>query len=153
MSGKAVRETLAALGVIASLVFVGVEIRQNTQTARIAARQALMDHQLTLTQSVLEDEGLFAEMREWIETEPGTAPDLCPGARICTLVRRQLRFHENVFLQTQEGLIDESSFRSYSFEGQALYASPHLRSVWTSLRDLLHPDFVVAFEAEYDLAP
>lgn len=30
MSGKAIRETLAALGVIASMVFVGIEIRQNT---------------------------------------------------------------------------------------------------------------------------
>lgn len=31
MSGKAIRETLAALGVIASMVFVGVEIQQNTR--------------------------------------------------------------------------------------------------------------------------
>ncbi len=30
MSGKAIRETLAALGVSASVVFVGLEIRQNT---------------------------------------------------------------------------------------------------------------------------
>jgi len=37
MSGRAVRETLAALGVIASLVFVGAEIRQNTTVARATA--------------------------------------------------------------------------------------------------------------------
>jgi hypothetical protein len=43
MSGKAVRETLAALGVIASLVFVGMEIRQNTSVARAETRQALTD--------------------------------------------------------------------------------------------------------------
>ena len=41
MSGKAVRETLAALGVIASLVFVGVEIQQNTAVARSQARNDL----------------------------------------------------------------------------------------------------------------
>ena len=152
MSGKDLRDTLATFGVIASLVFVGVEIRQNTQTARLAARQALMDHQLMLNQSVLEDESLHAEMRQWLETDPTTAPDLCPGSRICTLVRLQLRFHEDVFLQTQEGLIDEASFRSYGYRGQSLYASPHLRTVWMDLRHLLHPDFVAAFEAEYGLA-
>jgi len=39
ISSKAVRETLAALSVIASLVFVGVEIQQNTAaTAATAAR-------------------------------------------------------------------------------------------------------------------
>ena len=34
MSGKAIRETVGFLAVVASLVFVGMEIRQNTQVAR-----------------------------------------------------------------------------------------------------------------------
>ena len=37
MSGKAIRETLAALGVIASMVFVGVEIQQNTRSMQVSA--------------------------------------------------------------------------------------------------------------------
>ena len=41
MSGKAIRETLAALGVIASMVFVGLEIRQSNVQARAAAYQAI----------------------------------------------------------------------------------------------------------------
>ena len=39
MSAKAVRETVGFIGVIASLVFVGLEIRQNTQAAQAAAIQ------------------------------------------------------------------------------------------------------------------
>lgn len=41
MSSKAIRETLATLGVIASLIFVGIEIRNGTTQARAAAYQAL----------------------------------------------------------------------------------------------------------------
>ncbi len=41
MSGKAIRETLAALGVIASMVFVGLEIQQNTRALHAAAIQDL----------------------------------------------------------------------------------------------------------------
>ncbi len=41
MSKKAIRETLAVLGVVASLIFVGYEIRQNTIAARAAAYQAI----------------------------------------------------------------------------------------------------------------
>ena len=37
MSGMALRETLGFLGVMASLVFVGLEIRQNTALARATA--------------------------------------------------------------------------------------------------------------------
>jgi len=41
MSGKAIRETLAVLGVTASMVFVGLEIRQSNMQARAAAYQAI----------------------------------------------------------------------------------------------------------------
>ena len=41
MSGKAVRETLGFLAVVASMVFVGAEIRQNTAAIRGQTRQAL----------------------------------------------------------------------------------------------------------------
>jgi hypothetical protein len=41
VSGKEVREVVGFAGVVASLVFVGVEIRQNTVTARAAAYQAM----------------------------------------------------------------------------------------------------------------
>ena len=41
MSGKAIRETLTALGVIATMVFVGWEIRTSNMQARAAAYQAI----------------------------------------------------------------------------------------------------------------
>jgi hypothetical protein len=41
MSGKAIRETLGFLAVVTSLVFVGMEIRQNTAVARGQARRNL----------------------------------------------------------------------------------------------------------------
>jgi hypothetical protein len=43
MSGKAIRETLAALGVIASMVFVGLEIQQNTVASRAAQENDVFD--------------------------------------------------------------------------------------------------------------
>ncbi len=39
MSGKAIRETAGFLGVMASLIFVGLEIHQNTLASRAAAIQ------------------------------------------------------------------------------------------------------------------
>jgi hypothetical protein len=39
MPSKAMRETLATIGVIASMIFVGLEIRQNTQAVRASAIQ------------------------------------------------------------------------------------------------------------------
>ncbi len=39
MSGKAIRETLGFLAVVASMVFVGLEIQQNTRALRATAIQ------------------------------------------------------------------------------------------------------------------
>jgi hypothetical protein len=39
MSGKTIRETVGFIGVIASLIFVGLEVRQNTLASRAAAIQ------------------------------------------------------------------------------------------------------------------
>jgi hypothetical protein len=37
MSGKSIREALAAVGIVLSLVFVGLELRQNTLAVRATA--------------------------------------------------------------------------------------------------------------------
>ena len=42
MSGKVIRETLGFLAVVASMVFVGLEIRQNTRAVRGATVQAMV---------------------------------------------------------------------------------------------------------------
>ena len=41
MSGKAIRETLGFLALVAGLAFVGLEIRQNNMLAEAATYQAL----------------------------------------------------------------------------------------------------------------
>ena len=59
MSAKTIGETLAALGVIASLVFVGLEIRQNTAVARAQTRQALTEDLREFIMTLAADETLF----------------------------------------------------------------------------------------------
>ena len=58
MSRKAIRETLGFLAVVASLVFVGIEIQQNTSAIRGQTRQSLN-----------------ADYREW-QMAMATSPEL-----------------------------------------------------------------------------
>ena len=48
MKGKAVRETLGFVAVVASLVFVGLEVRQSNQWARQEALQSIIDNWMGL---------------------------------------------------------------------------------------------------------
>ena len=142
MSGKAVRETLAALGVIASLVFVGMELQQNTAAIRGQTRQSLNADYREWQLTVASNPDLFDAFSE--DFEAG-------GTRSGYAMYARLRNLENVFLQVQEGLVDQSVFISYGWSGNRTYDGERFRAWWMPRRDNFHPDFVAAFEAEYDL--
>ena len=150
MSAKTIGETLAALGVIASLVFVGLEIQQNTAVARAQTRQALTEDLREFIMIRAEDEHLFDVFHDRFEnTYEGSVDD----RRAEYVMYARLRMVENVFLQVKEGVVDESIFLSYGWSEQPVFMSSEFRDWWPNHRMRFNPDFVAAFEAEYDLAP
>ena len=105
MSGKAIRETVGFLAVVAGLVFVGMEIQQNNRLARAETRQAIVDDsfQILLTQVAHPD--LNRQAREWSDAAAGDELD-CEDryAEQCVFMFVQLRHHENIFIQVAEGV-------------------------------------------------
>jgi len=149
MSAKSIGEALAAIGVIASLVFVGLEIQQNTTVARAQTRQALTEDLRDYIMTLTEDKELFEVFHNKFETTyEGSVDD----RRAVYVMYARLRMVENVFLQVQEGVVDESIFLSYGWSDQPVFMSPQFREWWPPNRTRFNPGFVAAFEAEYDLA-
>ena len=150
MSAKTIGETLAALGVIASLVFVGLEIQQNTAVARAQTRQALTEDLREFIMTLAADETLFEVYHNRFDTGyEGTLDD----RRATYVMYARLRMVENVFLQVREGVVDESIFLSYGWSDQPLFMTSDFREWWPLQRSRFNSDFVAAFEAEYELAP
>lgn len=150
MSPKSIGEALAAIGVITSLIFVGLEIKQNTAVARAQTYQSLTGDLREFIMALSADEQLFAAFHEKFETTYEGSMD---DRRAVYVMYARLRMVENVFLQVQEGLVDESIFLSYGWSGQPVFMSPQFREWWPPHRTRFNPNFVAAFEAEYDLAP
>ncbi len=105
MSGKAIRETLAALGVIASMVFVGMEIRQSNVQARAAAFQAMGIANAQLAQEIAADDRLsvlWAEhnnpdrLEEWTQTD---------WAKYFRSIISFARLTETVHIQVEQGVL------------------------------------------------
>lgn len=150
MSAKSIGEALAAIGVIASLVFVGLEIQQNTAVARAQTRQALTEDLRDFIMTLSADEALFDLFHERFETTyKGSSDD----RRADYVMYARLRMVENVFLQVDEGVVDESIFLSYGWSQQPVFMSTQFRDWWPKHRTRFNPAFVDAFEAEYKLAP
>ncbi len=146
MSGKAIRETLAALGVIASMVFVGLEIQQNNKLARGQARQALAElNQDWLVLMAGEDMNALWE-KVWASEEELARDEWLRGSMLMTL---QLRRMENVFFQWREGLVDESALGSYGLQTAARdFAVPRFKLYWVDedWRSGFDPGFVEFLE-------
>ena len=150
MSGKAIRETLTALGVIASMVFVGMEIRQNTTVARAQVRQFLTENHREINIGLATDPTLLSVIADRLYPSDVRSAD---ERRMEWAMFAVLRHLENVLLQVQEGVIDESVYHSYGWVDVPMYGTPEFREWWVARRTRFHPDFVAAFEAEYDLTP
>ena len=143
------RDIIGFMAVVASLVFVGIEVSNNTAATRGQTRQELaVLNQEWLT--LLANDAEFAELwdRAWVRSGE-VAPEEEP--RIEYMMVLQLRRLENVFFQYQEGLVDESALRSYGLQGfnANLLQQPRFRNWWLvkNWRGSFHPDFVRFLEA------
>jgi len=151
MSGKAVRETLAALGVIASLVFVGAEIRQNTRAVRSTTAQAISDQAFEFSLYQAQDE-------EWLRIYTflqagGTRAELSAidQQRHSLALVAGLRVMENRFRQFQLGAISLAELEaSGGTRNTGWYRAQHWIDFWndTDQPARWSPDFVDFMEIE-----
>jgi hypothetical protein len=140
MSGTAIRETLGALSVLAGLVFVGVEIRQNNSLAHGQARQALADMSQEWLLAVTQDPEYFGLWeRAWINCEELSASD---ASRAYLMMFGQLRRQENAFFQHTEGLVDESALTAYGAAGNAPhFQCSRFQELWATYASSYNIDF------------
>ena len=149
MSGKSMQQAAAAVGVILSLLFVGMELRQNTLSVRATALNDLATGSRDWTMAIASSPELAAAMVDWLA---GRDLDSTERLMAVSTVIALLRNVENVFLQVQAGAVDESALVSYGFGGTGgPFASPLFAEYWAAIKGNYNPDFVRAFDAERGL--
>ncbi len=135
-------------GVIGSLIFVALEVRQNTAAVRGATCQAIVDASLSQIQWFAENDDirrLRVQIVEGAQQADFTAEEnLLITADYVMTVRRI----ENIFVQIREGLVPGeavSRFRPAAnyFEGK------YFEGFWTEWRPSLEPSFAEYFEREF----
>lgn len=142
-------QLVATLGVILSLLFVGYEIRQNTQVARAAAVQSTIEQIIEWQTTVSSDD-------DWIRileslSNGGTYADLSPvdQIRYGWVVSVTVRIMENRFRQMQLGVISPEDLGiGGGTANPNWFRSDHFIDWWTSSdRDRSWtPDFLQFFE-------
>ena len=128
-------ETLSSIAVLATLVYLAIQTRQNTQATQANGRHmsASLDIQLCLSQA--ENAVMFSHAHD---------PELTDEQKVffegwlCAF----LRLRELEWLNFKAGTIDEATWKSYSGAIGIVLSVPHFRRFWLNIREIFDPGFV-----------
>ncbi|NIV18322.1 MAG: hypothetical protein GWN47_07875 [Woeseiaceae bacterium] len=141
-------DLIGATGVIASLIFVGLEVRQNTTAVRGATYQSIADASLQQVQWWADNEKL---LQYEVRIDEGALPDdftleenLVIRANFVMTIRRI----ENIYVQVREGLVEEEAVLRFRPSNE-YFESPYFREFWANWRLETEPAFRDYFEREF----
>jgi hypothetical protein len=136
------KEALAAFGVILSLVFVGYELRQNTQATRATVRNDLASASREYLLAQATSPELSAAFGLWLN-DGETTP--VQDRMVFTATSALLRNLENLFLQVELGTIDDSALTSFGMQAP-IFGSRRFLEIWDlGLDQAFDRGFVEAF--------
>ena len=141
-------EIVGIAGVIGSLVFVGIEVSQNTAAVRGATYQAIVDASQTQTQWFAENEEIRhfkVRIAEGALMADFTAEEnLLIAAEYIMTIRRI----ENVFVQVAERLIPEEAVLRFRPSAD-YFEDEYFKEFWAIYGPAIEPEFHQYFEGEF----
>ena len=135
----AVAELLGALGVIASLLYVGLQIRENSRVVQASTSQAVADSAQARLLAVAQSLSLASTLAKLAEAPA----ELSPAELLQANYLRTASFKgfENQFFQFRRGLLTEDTWRGYQFFLLANLRAPDVRQWWGQARAGFDPAF------------
>jgi len=137
ISGMA--DAAAAFGVIGSLVFVGFQVRQNSEGLHIAAVQSLMSTYQDLFVSLIDSKD-FAEISHQAFRDPESLED-ASLMRFYAYGSKMFRVYQGMHWQWRRGAIDDGLFNSLTTFLEDIALAPGWQHFWRERRHQYDPDF------------
>ena len=144
MKNRQIFEIIGLLSVIGSLIFVGIEINQNTAAVRGATQQEVSSQISEFYKIGIENERMayitYQAMNGDITKDDLNDTDY---QRFLFLSMMGFRRVENVYLQYKNGFLDKVAFDRI---GMSFYRTNLVREIWEERREAFDPEFVEFFE-------
>lgn len=141
-------EWIGAISVVASLIFVGLEVRQNTAAVRGATYQSIADSSQEQVQWWASNEEL---LQHEVRIDEGALPgDFTPVENLViqsTFVMT-IRRIENIYVQVREGLVEQDAVLRFR-PSRDYFKTPYFLEFWAAWRAEIEPNFRAYFEQEF----
>ncbi len=133
-------EILGAAGVIASLVFVGWQIKTNTKTARMRMHEQITHTFLSFLNTVVSDPDAFVA---GLRSTNSNFSELSDGQKLfffATMLGLFKHF-ELVYLQHTQGVMDQETWDAWSEHIRMYYHQPGAQAWWSLRKTVFVPGF------------
>jgi hypothetical protein len=145
-----VGEIIGGIGVLGSLIFVGLQVRQNTQTVRASTLQLNTNYWTTFITALAHPEVVTA----YGKGMAGHDLDQMQFGQFFLLTRAYFLGLENQHFQYRQGLLDADTFRSYELAiREQVFAFPGIRAMWQLTRHTYSADFVAFVDQHIGATP
>ncbi len=135
----AIAELTGALGVVASLFYLGSQIRQNTRSVRASSYHAVVTNLSNISAAIGHDApvaDLFVRGQTDLEALSPTEQ-----RQFAFLVVSLFRNLEDIFYQYHQNMIDEVVWAGWKHRVTRYFWQPAVQAWWPTWRDDCHPDF------------
>jgi hypothetical protein len=140
-----VGSVISGLAVLASLIFVGFQLRQNTQAIRATASQAHSQNWHQITLPAVESESFARVLRLGLDGIENLTDD--ERVRFYAFAGTTLRFFEGARLQWLHGQLDEEHWHNVVNSAIDFAASSGFKTYWAERHHWLSPQFQKWYES------
>ena len=145
---SAITEVFGSLAVVVTLIYLAVQVRQNTDAMLSSSRQASLGAELGLMYSLIDHPN--AAMGGPLPFEELTAQEQFQRTMLMNVT---FRIRENLWLQFQSGTLDAATWESYRGFLIFLLGSERARKSWNDVKRLYNPGFVAEIDRFLDTTP
>ena len=143
---SALSEAFGVVAVVASLIFVGFQIRQNAQATRAATMTSVMEQWAHNSQSLSENENL-AEI-VWNGVQDPNALSGVDRWRMTLACSSFLHYWHNAYFQWISGSLESNSWSAKTREMANLLTLPGIWAVWDERKGTLPEDFQIFIDTQ-----
>ena len=147
-----ISQIVAAVVVAVTLIFLTIQLKQNTRMLRSVATQGAHDQMADIYQPLMADQSLADVWLRGME-DPSSLSAVETARFYCFWLQASFDM-QNWYLQTQEGLLGKATFDSFTQVVVNMYHScPGYAAFWEQRRFMFDPTFVRYLEQELRTRP
>ena len=138
-------DVIGGIAVLASLVYVGVQIRNNTRSSQSHTNQLAHDSMATITLAIGSDPTLSSLVQRGLSNFKGLSEE--ERYQFVMLLTSVFRRFENIFYQHRKGLLEEELWQGYSRTLTLYFHSEGGYGFWKARSNSFSPKFCEFLES------